>query len=256
MKKIAVSLLSGGLDSCVASTLAKSQGFDLYLLSIHYGQVMSKELESAKRIAEILQPIEHKILHMNGFNQISRSSRTDSKLIEYDRNVDEEIIGIPDSYPPGRDTSFILIASAWLESLMLKDVKNIEYGKIFIGTNKNDSDVFPDCKNEVYNLMNQILKVSTKVSNQFGKEMNVETPLIDMTKDEVVKLGVEIGAPIEESWSCYEGKDLACGRCDPCNLRLWAFEQAGFQDHIKYRTINSLVESLAEDTHGLSNVAL
>jgi 7-cyano-7-deazaguanine synthase len=234
MRKIAVSLLSGGVDSCVASAWAKLKGYELYLLSVNYGQVMRKELEHARRIGTYLEPVEHKVLVMEGFNQISRSSRTDAELIEYDRPLDDLPTEIPAAYPPGRDASFILIASAWLESLLLEDVRGIESGAIIIGTNKNDADVFPDCRREVYNLLDDMLRMSTKAAVQHGQPMTVLTPLIDKTKADVVRLGVDLGAPLHLTWSCYEGKEYACGRCDPCKLRLWAFEKNDMADPIPY----------------------
>lgn len=235
MRKLAISLLSGGLDSCVASAWAKQQGYELYLLSVNYGQVMRRELDHARQISSYLKPVEHKLLVIEGFNQISRSSRTDANLIEYDRPLDDGApVDIPAAYPPGRDSSFILIASAWLESLMLEDPTNVESGAIFIGTNKNDAITYPDCRHEVYELLNRMLEISTKISVQYGKRIAVQTPLIDRTKADVVRLGLEVNAPLHLTWSCYEGKDLACGRCDPCKLRLWAFEQVGMHDPIPY----------------------
>jgi 7-cyano-7-deazaguanine synthase len=243
MRRIAISLLSGGLDSCVASTWAKRQGYELYLLSVNYGQVMRRELDHALRIGRFLEPIEHKVLVMEGFGQMSRSSRTHAELIEYDRSLDESTVDIPAAYPPGRDASFILIASAWLESLMLEDIEHVESGRIIIGTNKHDATTFPDCRPEVYGLLNELLAVSTKVSVQYGKQMKVETPLIELTKADIVRLGLELNAPLQHTWSCYEGKELACGRCDACKLRLWAFEQAGIPDPIPYAEAEALTVS-------------
>lgn len=241
MKKIAVSLISGGLDSCVASAWAKEQGYELYLLSINYGQVMRRELDHARGIGAYLEPIEHKLLVMEGFNQISRSSRTDAELIEYDRPFGDISDDIPAAYPPGRDSSFILIASAWLESLMLENLEHVQSGAVIIGTNKNDAITFPDCRPQVYHLLSQILGISTKVSVQYGKQINVATPLIDLTKDGVVQLGLELKAPLHLTWSCYEGKEVACGRCDPCKLRLWAFAQVGMDDPILYSSAQVLI---------------
>jgi len=238
MRRLAVSLLSGGLDSCVASLWAQREGYELYLLSFNYGQVMRRELAHAKRIAHILRPVEHRVLVMEGFREISRSSRTYAELIEYDRALDESASReIPAAYPPGRDTTFIFTASAWLESMMLEAVDEISSGIILIGTNRNDAEVFPDCRATSYDLLNRYLAISTKVAVQFGRAMRITTPLIERTKAEVVALGVELGAPLAETWSCYEGHALACGRCDPCRLRLWAFEANGLTDPVPYAAV-------------------
>jgi 7-cyano-7-deazaguanine synthase len=124
---------------------------------------------------------------------------------------------------------------------MLEDPRNVESGAILIGTNKNDATTYPDCRREVYELLNRMLEISTKISVQHGKQLSVQTPLLDRTKADVVRLGLEVNAPLHLTWSCYEGKSLACGRCDPCKLRLWAFEQVGIRDPISYAPAEVLV---------------
>jgi 7-cyano-7-deazaguanine synthase len=199
---------------------------------------MERELDHARRIGRWLQPVAHKVLRMEGFRHLSRSSRTDEELIAYDRPLGEPVGEIPAAYPPGRDASFVLIGSAWVESLMLAKIDEVDSGRIIIGTNRNDAFVFPDCRPEVYRLLNALLEISTKVAAQYGKHILVETPLIDLTKADVVRLGMKLGAPMHLTWSCYEGKEVACGRCDPCRLRLWAFREAGIDDPISYRVVS------------------
>lgn len=122
---------------------------------------------------------------------------------------------------------------------MLEDTPGIADGAIVIGTNKNDAITFPDCRPEVYVLINEILNSSTKIFVQYARRIAVVTPLIEKTKDAVVKFGLDLGAPLHLTWTCYEGKDTACGRCDPCALRLWAFERNGVNDPIVYRADQS-----------------
>ena len=118
--------------------------------------------------------------------------------------------------------------------MMLADVEGITSGHVIMGTNQNDAEDFPDCRLQIYKDLEDILSRSTKISLQYGKRITIDTPLIVLDKAGVLKLGLELGAPVDQTWSCYEGKDVACGRCDPCRLRLWAFEQNGLKDAVPY----------------------
>ena len=235
MRDIAVCLLSGGIDSCVASTLTKKNN-EIYLLSFDYGQTLVKELEHAKRIGNYLKPKEHKILSIRDFKEVSWSALTGQKEIPKNWTLEKSLENIPDNYPPARDPFFIMLASAWLESIMLKDTYTVNVGKIVIGTIKEDSLVFPDCKKEFYKRYNNLFKISTKVAIQYHKPFKIETPLIDLTKREVIKIGLEIDAPLQFTWSCYKGEELACGECDPCKFRKQAFEENGIKDFVRYRS--------------------
>lgn len=233
-RRIAVCLVSGGLDSTVAATLVKQERHELYLLSIKYGQKLIKELEYARRVANFFKPVEYKIIDIDGFKDVSFSPLTGDSDIPKDRDLSKPAVGTPLIYPPGRDPFILVLAATWAESLWLADVNNISEAKVIIGTNAYDSSAYPDCSPEFYKRFNELLRVSTKMGRDYGKFIEVATPLIDKSKNEVVKLGLSIDAPLKLTWSCYEGGEKACGRCDACKLRLAAFAAAGEKDAVKY----------------------
>lgn len=235
-KKLAVCLLSGGLDSAVAATIAKRSGYKLYLLSMKYGQRLVKELAFAKRVAAFLEPVEHKVINIDGFKEVSFSPITGQKPVPKDRDLSEQVKTTPLIYPPGRDPFILVLAAAWVESLWLANVDGISEAKVFIGTNAYDSVAYPDCSLEFYNQFNNLLKVSTKMGRDYGKYIEVVAPLIDKSKNDVVRLGLSIGAPLHLTWSCYGGGERACGRCDACKLRLKAFAAAGVSDAVEYES--------------------
>lgn len=236
MNRLSVCLLSGGLDSCVAATLAKRDGDDLFLLSVNYGQVMQRELEAAQQIANLLSPQEFKTVLVQGFKDLSRSSRTDRSLIEAGCYPPDPGRGIPEAYPPGRDFSFIFIAAAWAESLILTQPDRYEGGRVVLGTNADDVAVYPDCRVSAYELIDKLLLGCTKAGVALGRSIRVYVPLLNMTKAEVLRTGLTIDAPVDLSWSCYEGGEEACGMCDPCLARLHAFSAAGRRDRCRYRS--------------------
>ncbi len=240
MKKIAVCLVSGGMDSCVAATLVKQQGYSLYLLSVNWGQLQVKELENAKRIAKMLRPLEHKCITLQGYNQLSQSALAGQMEIPSENTLEKNMGKIPVTYPPGRDPAFILIALSWLESIMLAHVQSktkVDKGIVVIGTNKQDSLVYPDCDPEVYNLLNKMLAISTQISKEYKLPITVETPLIKLTKKEVIKLGDNIGAPIEHTWSCYKSGEKLCGLCDPCRIVHFALKDLGIKNEFVYEKV-------------------
>lgn len=228
MRTVAVCLVSGGLDSCVAAYWARAQGWEVRFLSVNYGQVMQKELSHAERIGQLFGPSEHEVLEMQRFSSLSRSSRTDASMIakggvRWGSGPHEEI---STAYPPGRDPSLLFVAAGWVESIMLESQDDVSEGVVVIGTNRNDALMFPDCRPGAYKLLNMFLADTTKISVQFGKRIRIETPLIDLNKAEVVRLGRKLGAPLEDTWSCYEGGAAPCRACEPCQLRDWAFQEA------------------------------
>jgi len=234
MRTIAVSLISGGLDSCIASALSKKQGYELYLLSINYGQVMQRELRSAHAVAAWLEARDHRTLEIRGFGEISRSARTHDDLVEFDRKAGWAEGYVPSAYPPGRDFTFLSLAAAWAETVVLERPEDFEGAKIVIGTNRTDSLDYPDCQPEVYRMFANLLRHSLKMCKVLGKRIDVEAPLVNLTKQEVVALGHQLGAPLQVTWSCYQGGELACGRCDACRIRYHAFEASGLHDSIGY----------------------
>jgi 7-cyano-7-deazaguanine synthase len=225
-----VALFSGGIDSAVAASLT---GSDLYLLSVNYQQVMRRELASAAALSAWLGPVEHRTVEMRGFREVSKSARTDESLIEFDRRGLSDGY-VPSAYPPGRDFTFISIATAWAETIVLAEPDRYDGAKIIIGTNYTDSLDYPDCQESVYQQFSALLSSSLKMCRVLGKTISVEAPLIGLTKQEVVKLGSERGVPFGSTWSCYQGGEKACGRCDACRIRYFAFSDSGLIDPLAY----------------------
>ena len=223
--KKAVCLISGGLDSTVAAAYARSSGYEIYALTIIYGQKHEKEVESAKKIARQLGAKEHKILRVP-LEDIAVSALTSAELNIPKRTRSEEIgQEIPVTYVPGRNIIFLSIAAAYAES--------IGADSIFIGVNAIDYSGYPDCRPEFIEAMQEALRLGMKRGVE-GRPIKIETPLINMTKAEIVKLGKKLDAPLHLTWSCYRGGDKACGRCDSCILRLKGFMEAGIPDPIEY----------------------
>ncbi len=233
-KQIAVCLLSGGIDSAVAAAMFKRAGTELYVLSIDYGQVMQRELTSAQAISDHFNPVERRVVELRGFEAISRSARTDQDLIDRDRQGTLGDGIVPSAYPPGRDFTFISIAAAWAESLILRSPDHYSGADVIIGTNMTDSLDYPDCQEVVYERFTELLRCSLKMCKVLGKDIRVVAPLIHMTKENVVAHGEALGVPLELTWSCYFGGERACGRCDACRIRFHAFKRCGLSDQVRY----------------------
>ena len=223
----AVVLLSGGLDSCVTATIAKKEyNATLYALTIQYGQSHMRELESAKNISEYLEAVEHKII------SIDTSLFTKSSLVGKpdeipERKLEEIERGIPSTYVPARNTIFLSYALAYAE--------NNDMDTIFMGANAIDYSGYPDCRPEYIEAFQRVADLGTKRGAE-GRGIKIVTPLIELTKAEIIKKGLELDAPIHLTWSCYRGGEKACGRCDSCLLRLKGFKEAGVRDPIPYET--------------------
>ncbi len=218
----AVVCLSGGMDSCVCAALAARE-FDVYALHFSYGQrTERRELAAAEGVAAAVGVKELMPLRMDLFRRIGGSALTD-EAIAVPVAGEEEAIGaeIPVTYVPFRNAHFLSAAVSWAEVLGAKTV--------FIGAVEQDSSGYPDCRPTYYEAFNALIRQGTKEG-----EIRVVTPLIAMHKSEIVRLGVELGAPLGLSWSCYSGEREACGVCDSCVLRLRAFRQAGMEDPIAY----------------------
>jgi len=211
----AIVLLSGGLDSCVTACIAKKD-YELHALSFDYKQRHKKELDSAKNIAERLG-IEHRIIRME---LPERSDALTSELIDvpHNREIGKDV---PVTYVPARNTIFISYALSWSEV--------IDARAIFIGANSVDFSGYPDCRPQYVEAWNELIKVGMK-----NNDVRVVAPLINMSKAEIVREGVKLNAPLELTWSCYEGREKACGVCDSCMLRLKGFREAGFKDPVEY----------------------
>jgi 7-cyano-7-deazaguanine synthase len=219
----AVVCLSGGMDSCVCAALAV-RDYEVYAVHFSYGQkTEGREWHSAQEIARLTGVRELLPLKIDLFRRIGGSALTDPAIAVPEASENEADIGseIPVTYVPFRNAHFLSAAVSWAEVLGAKTV--------FIGAVEQDSSGYPDCRPAYYDAFNQLIKMGTKEG-----EIRVVTPLIAMRKSEIVRLGVELGAPFHVSWSCYSGETEACGVCESCVLRLRAFREAGAVDPIPY----------------------
>ncbi|RLG13024.1 7-cyano-7-deazaguanine synthase QueC [Candidatus Pacearchaeota archaeon] len=217
-KEFAVILLSSGMDSAVCASIA-SKKYRLAFLHIQYGQKsQNKELERFKKLAEFYKPEKVLITEVPLLKQIGGSA-----LTEKGREIPEEDEeGIPSTYVPFRNAIFLSIATSWAEVIGAR--------KVFIGVNEIDFAGYPDCREEFIKAFNKVIEVGTKPETK----IEIETPLLKLSKKEIIKLGLELGTPFHLTWSCYRGEDKACGRCISCKLRLKAFKELGMEDPIEY----------------------
>ena len=221
-KKKAIVLLSGGLDSPTALAYALDQGYEVYPLSINYGQRHVRELQSSKKICEYYHLPNLKVLDIN-LRQIGGSALT-SDIEVPERGLSGITEEIPVTYVPTRNTIFLSLSASYGET--------IGAGTIFIGANALDYSGYPDCRPEFFNAMEKALTLGTKYGNEYGFEIKV--PLQYLTKAGIVKLGRKLGVPYGLTWSCYNGRDKACGKCDSCLLRLKGFMEANDFDDVEY----------------------
>lgn len=222
MKK-AVILVSGGLDSATALAMAKAQGYECYALSFDYGQRHRCELEAAKKVATLTGVEECKTIHLS-LNEIGGSALTDDS-IAVPQSPSE---GIPVTYVPARNTIFLSFALGWAEVL--------DAGAIFIGVNAVDYSGYPDCRPEYINAFQTMAALATKAGVE-GKPVTIKTPLINMTKAEIIQTGSKLGVDYAQTVSCYaaDEKGRACGKCDSCRLRKAGFEAAELPDPTRYQ---------------------
>jgi 7-cyano-7-deazaguanine synthase len=222
----AVVCLSGGMDSCVCAALA-ARDYEVYAVHFSYGQrTEGRELRSAEEVARIVGVRDLLHLKIDLFRRIGGSALTDAAIAVPMASADEATIGseVPVTYVPFRNAHFLSAAVSWAEVLGAQTV--------FIGAVEQDSSGYPDCRPAYYDAFNELIKKGTKEG-----DIRVATPLITMRKSEIVRLGVELGAPFHVSWSCYSGESEACGVCESCVLRLRAFREAGAVDPIQYAVV-------------------
>jgi 7-cyano-7-deazaguanine synthase len=220
----AIILLSGGLDSTTVLAIAKEQNYDCYALSFDYGQKQRSELESSIAIAKKSNVIEHRIMKIS-LNDIGGSALTD-KDISVPKFSDSD--DIPITYVPARNTIFLSFALAWAEV--------VDCQTIFIGVNALDYSGYPDCRPEFIKAFETMANLATKQSVE-GDKIQIKTPLINMTKAEIIKKGLSLGVDYSETTSCYDANSLgeACGECDACVLRKNGFSSANVEDPTKYQ---------------------
>jgi 7-cyano-7-deazaguanine synthase len=223
-KDLSIALVSGGMDSLVTCAIAHQNHQQVATLHLNYGQrTEKKELESFHKIADHYHVPKsfRKIIDVTFLSQIGGSSLTDANIAvtKYEGDSPE----IPSSYVPFRNTHILSMAVSWAEVIGAK--------KIYIGAVYEDSSGYPDCRPSYYEAFNKLIKEGTK-----NGDIEVITPVIYLRKEEIVNKAIELKAPLEFSWSCYDREDMACGVCDSCALRLRGFSRAGIEDPIKYVT--------------------
>lgn len=221
----AVILLSGGLDSTVCMAVAHSKGYELYPISFNYQQRHNREIECAKKVAGYYPVKKHLVIETN-LNDIGGSALTDSQIDVPAGDVQRT--DIPVTYVPARNLIFLSYALGFAEVVGAES--------IFIGVNALDYSGYPDCRPEFINAFQQLANYTTKAAVQNKLAITVETPLLYLTKKDIVLLGSKLAAPLEMTTSCYQGGEKACGICDSCLLRLKGFAEAGIPDPIPYLT--------------------
>lgn len=219
--QIAVVLVSGGMDSCVTAAIA-DQDYELAFLHLNYAQRTEKrELKAFQDIADYYDVTQRLVISTEHLKQIGGSSLTD-KSIELQK-ADLKRKDIPTSYVPFRNATLLSAAVSWAEVLGAV--------KIFIGAVEEDSSGYPDCRLEFYEAFNKVIELGTKPSTK----IIIETPIIHLSKSEIVKKGILLKAPLQLTWSCYKNENKSCGICDSCALRLRGFKNAGVVDPIEYQ---------------------
>lgn len=226
MNKKAVVLLSGGLDSTTVLAIAKSEGYDLYALSFRYGQRHSHELKAAETIAKSMDVTKHLVLSID-MGAIGGSALTEDIPVPKSRKFEEMEAEIPVTYVPARNTIFLSFALGWAEVLEAYD--------IFIGVNALDYSGYPDCRPEFIQSFEQTANLATRAGVE-GQSFKIHTPLIQLTKAEIIRKGHALGVDYALTHSCYDPtpEGLACGACDSCLLRKKGFAEAGVADPTRY----------------------
>jgi len=219
--QLAICLVSGGMDSCVTAAIADEENDELAFLHVSYGQRTEKrEREAFEALADFYDVKSRLVISLEYLAQIGGSSLTDHTMAVTTANL--SAAGIPSSYVPFRNAHLLAAAVSWAEV--------IGAASIYIGAVAEDSSGYPDCRPEFYDAFQKVLDVGTKPETH----ITIETPVIGMRKSEIVQRGIELGAPLHLTWSCYQESELACGNCDSCALRLRAFREAGTLDPIPY----------------------
>jgi 7-cyano-7-deazaguanine synthase len=227
--KKAVVLLSGGLDSATTAAIAKSEGFAIHALSVDYGQRHRFELESAGRVAATLGVAEHKVVKID-LASLGGSALTADIAVPQGRSDDEISSGIPITYVPARNTVMLSLALGFAEVLGAAD--------IFVGVNAVDYSGYPDCRPEFIAAFEKLANLATKAGVEGTSNFRVHTPLIQLTKAQIIERGTQLGVDYSLTHTCYspDAAGVSCGKCDACQLRKKGFADAGLVDPIRYQT--------------------
>lgn len=227
--KRAVCLVSGGLDSATSLACARRDGFEVYALSFDYGQRHKIELEAAVRVAQALGSVRHEITRID-LRLFGGSALTGDIDVPKHRAVSEMAGAIPVTYVPARNTIFLSFALAWAEVLGSSD--------IYLGVNAVDYSGYPDCRPAYIDAFRRMANLATKAGIEGAMALNIHTPLISLSKAEIIRLGISLGVDYSLTHSCYDPSPggLACGACDSCRLRLAGFAEAGLADPLVYQT--------------------
>ena len=219
---MAICLVSGGMDSCVSAAIAKAENSEIAFLHVSYGQrTERRERKAFADIADFYNVEKRLAVSIEYLAKIGGSSLTDLSMEITEANLESK--DIPTSYVPFRNANMLAIATSWAEVLHAT--------KIYIGAVAEDSSGYPDCRPEFYAAFERTIETGTKPETK----IKIVTPIIHMSKAEIVEKGIELNVPLHLSWSCYRNEDAACGTCDSCALRLRGFQRAGVADPIKYK---------------------
>lgn len=229
-RKRAVVLVSGGLDSATTLAIARDEGYELHALSFDYGQRHRFELEAAEKICAAFNVVRHIVLNID-LRSFGGSALTSDLAVPKDRSPEVMESEIPVTYVPARNTVFLALAVGWGEVLRAYD--------IFIGVNAVDYSGYPDCRPEFIQAFENVARLGTKAGVQGREQWNIHTPLISLTKAQIIRKGVELGVNYALTHTCYDPnlRGEACGRCDACLLRLKGFEEAGLVDPVSYAAL-------------------
>ena len=218
---LAVCLVSGGMDSCVTAALAREENESLAFLHISYGQrTEARERRAFEELADHFAAKHRLVVSIEHLRLVGGSSLTDPDIPVSEANLASR--DIPSSYVPFRNSHLLSIATSWAEV--------IGAARIYIGAVAEDSSGYPDCRPQFYDAFQQVIDTGTKPETH----IQINTPVIHMHKSDIIKRGLQLGAPLHLTWSCYQSEDKACGHCDSCALRLRAFREAGVADTIAY----------------------
>jgi 7-cyano-7-deazaguanine synthase len=219
--ELAICLVSGGMDSCVTAAIAHEENDELAFLHVSYGQrTAQRERQAFEALADHYDVKLRLVISLEHLAQIGGSSLTDSSIAVTAADLTTQ--AIPSSYVPFRNAHLLAAAVSWGEVIGARS--------IYIGAVAEDSSGYPDCRPEFYTAFQSVIDLGTKPDTN----ITIETPVIAMRKSEIVQRGLELGAALELTWSCYQGSEVACGNCDSCALRLRAFREAGVRDPIPY----------------------